>query len=216
MKKSTQAIVISALLTLIITQLASCGNDNCPEIKQPPIQDLTEFEKQRFPYDTIDQLTFLVIKDTILDTMVYEVVKREKLVRNIGNGINIDNGCEQKFESRYRGYQVTYQCKINGYFLIFKNRESPTELSVTWSATSKWDMDSTYAVHGALDRHFGVKNDKVNSDTVMVLDSIVFENAFRGSVDRYPAGKTYYAYSYPIGFVYLYDENNDIKWILLD
>ncbi|MCB0737775.1 MAG: hypothetical protein KDC92_09705 [Bacteroidetes bacterium] len=210
MKKSTQSIVISALLTLIITQLASCGNDDCPDIKQPPIQDLTEFEKQRFPYDTIDQLAFYYRDERTIDTLVYEKIDYVQKVVGVGDSIDMESGCKQKFMSRHAEYIAKYKHRKSGHIIEFFNDADITRIGVNWI------YGYVSSSHGSLDKKYGGENQISLGDTVTLLDSIVFEKAFRSYTTQPPLKSSHYAYSYPIGFIYLGDKQNNKEWFLLD
>ncbi|MCB0736669.1 MAG: hypothetical protein KDC92_04080 [Bacteroidetes bacterium] len=56
---------VTGLLSLSVAMallIGACDGDDipCPEVNQPPIQELNKWEKQRFPYGYFDTLVFLI------------------------------------------------------------------------------------------------------------------------------------------------------------
>ena len=190
--------------------IGACDGDDipCPEVNQPPIQELNKWEKQRFPYGDFDTLVFVIEEPKIgrQDTVKLGRILYDSSVVNHGDSVNVETACKKAYERRTQEYVAIYGTDYKDR-LTFKNESDFDGLIV------RWDEHSNGPPHFSLSQHYGEQNQISLSDTdTAIVKGIQYQDVYKS----FKNNSYNYIYNIKYGFVFIHDTKISKKWSLLE
>ena len=142
-----RARILLSLLLLIAFIISACDNDDhpCPEVNQPPVQELTQWEKERFPYGNYDTLVFVIEEPGRYDTVKLGRIYYDSMVVSRGDSIDVSTGCDKAFANRSQLFTAIYGSSYKDR-LIFTNNEDAEWIEI------KWEKNNTFVGHNWLNK----------------------------------------------------------------
>lgn len=181
MKKVVFALLMG-FITICVTNCNEPDRPPCDEVVQPPIRELSKWQKQRFPYENFKSLTFIVEEPGRKDTVTLKRIKYDTVsTHNFGSNNKDETGCVSAYHARHERHLAIYGEDYKDR-LTFENCQVGSEI------LAKWLEDSTRITHHGFNEYYGYHNTKLPDDTVTKTRH-VYENVISGEHGTFSLGK---------------------------
>jgi hypothetical protein len=204
-------IVILIFGGFIITlNFTSCDRDNCgSDAIDPPMKELSKWNRQRFPYFRYESLTFRIEEPGRIDTVTLQRTSVDSSVVKVGLGRDPHSGCYVGYDEIYKTYHIKYGERDNPDRLTMYAESTGGSLDFIWN-----ENEIGFLFH-SFNGFLGNQNDELNHDTVNFFGRDFYPTAC-GEQLRSFTDTVYGCYNYPLGIIFLHDYQMEKKWYLLE